>query len=187
MFTFFFSSRRRHTRCALVTGVQTCALPISVITDSVEGLVLVDIDTMADGEFRNNRLKRALTWNEGNVLAGARHVTLAGSIAYVTTDAGLVVLDLTVPLEPKVTAQLPLTDARASAIQFRYLWVTDAEGVKLFDVTDMAQPVAVPAGTVRLADARKIYLARTYMYVAAKADGLVIVEDRKSTRLNSSH
>src|SRR3546814_18842220 len=29
---FFFSSRRRHTRFALVTGVQTCALPISVIT-----------------------------------------------------------------------------------------------------------------------------------------------------------
>src|SRR3546814_8773992 len=28
MFLFFFSSRRRHTRCALVTGVQTCALPI---------------------------------------------------------------------------------------------------------------------------------------------------------------
>src|SRR3546814_4894567 len=34
---FFFSSRRRHTRCALVTGVQTCALPISVIlTDLIE-------------------------------------------------------------------------------------------------------------------------------------------------------
>src|SRR3546814_7688640 len=28
---FFFSSRRRHTRCALVTGVQTCALPISFV------------------------------------------------------------------------------------------------------------------------------------------------------------
>src|SRR3546814_14882771 len=28
MVFFFFSSRRRHTRCALVTGVQTCALPI---------------------------------------------------------------------------------------------------------------------------------------------------------------
>src|SRR3546814_3553659 len=28
MVYFFFSSRRRHTRCALVTGVQTCALPI---------------------------------------------------------------------------------------------------------------------------------------------------------------
>src|SRR3546814_20584897 len=31
---FFFSSRRRHTRCALVTGVQTCALPISAISAS---------------------------------------------------------------------------------------------------------------------------------------------------------
>src|SRR3546814_5004158 len=30
---FFFSSRRRHTRCALVTGVQTCALPISFSGD----------------------------------------------------------------------------------------------------------------------------------------------------------
>src|SRR3546814_5871251 len=29
---FFFSSRRRHTRCALVTGVQTCALPIYALT-----------------------------------------------------------------------------------------------------------------------------------------------------------
>src|SRR3546814_9184265 len=29
IYGFFFSSRRRHTRCALVTGVQTCALPIS--------------------------------------------------------------------------------------------------------------------------------------------------------------
>src|SRR3546814_5898395 len=29
LFIFFFSSRRRHTICALVTGVQTCALPIS--------------------------------------------------------------------------------------------------------------------------------------------------------------
>src|SRR3546814_19035524 len=34
-FMFFFSSRSRHTRCALVTGVQTCALPI-FIADSVE-------------------------------------------------------------------------------------------------------------------------------------------------------
>src|SRR3546814_12544252 len=33
---FFFSSRRRHTRCALLTGVQTCALPISVGRARVE-------------------------------------------------------------------------------------------------------------------------------------------------------
>src|SRR3546814_6186657 len=33
----FFSSRRRHTRCALVTGVQTCALPIYVISPLTDG------------------------------------------------------------------------------------------------------------------------------------------------------
>src|SRR3546814_2231689 len=33
---FFFSSRRRHTRCALVTGVQTCALPIFHYTLVIE-------------------------------------------------------------------------------------------------------------------------------------------------------
>src|SRR3546814_17627403 len=32
---FFFSSRRRHTRCALVTGVQTCALPICRLGEDV--------------------------------------------------------------------------------------------------------------------------------------------------------
>src|SRR3546814_19941373 len=45
---FFFSSRRRHTRCALVTGVQTCALPILVLLDvwlqgsRLDGLDLLD-------------------------------------------------------------------------------------------------------------------------------------------------
>src|SRR3546814_12665596 len=33
----FFSSRRRHTRCALVTGVQTCALPIWIVEAGVGG------------------------------------------------------------------------------------------------------------------------------------------------------
>src|SRR3546814_3819478 len=36
---FFFSSRRRHTRCALVTGVQTCALPI--LARYVDGVEIV--------------------------------------------------------------------------------------------------------------------------------------------------
>src|SRR3546814_2082928 len=46
-YSFFFSSRRRHTRCALVTGVQTCARPISERImeilhehDGVDGFVL---------------------------------------------------------------------------------------------------------------------------------------------------
>src|SRR3546814_5518444 len=38
-YLFFFSSRRRHTRCALVTGVQTCALPILTNTPTCRTLL----------------------------------------------------------------------------------------------------------------------------------------------------
>src|SRR3546814_10705845 len=42
---FFFSSRRRHTSCALVTGVQTCALPITSIDPMVARLVGMSLST----------------------------------------------------------------------------------------------------------------------------------------------
>ena len=157
----------------------------AVITDAVEGLVLVNVETMADGEFRNNKLDRtrfadgSTAWNPDGVLTGARHVTLAGDIAYIAADAGLVTVDLSNPADPQLMAVRALTNARASTIQFRYLWVTDAEGVKLFDVTNMRNPVAMPQATVPLADARRIYVARTYAYVAAKRDGLVILDVTK--------
>lgn len=153
----------------------------AVVTDAEEGLILVNVDTMANGEPRDNFLRRAqLTtggdaWNENGVLTGARHITLAGTYAYIIADAGLVVVDLNEPLTPRLVATRPLNNGRASAIQFRYLWVTDADGLKLFDVTHMADPVAVPSATVPLQDARRIYLARTYAYVAAKAQGLAII------------
>ncbi|WOK38352.1 hypothetical protein QYC26_16375 [Sphingomonas sp. C3-2] len=154
----------------------------AVVTDAVEGLILVDVNTLVDGEFRNNFLKRTVTWNPGNVLEGARHITLAGHFAYITAKAGLVVVDLDDPAKPRLVTTLALTDARASAVQFRYLWVSDSEGLKLFDITRMDQPLAIPSGTVPLADARRIYLARTYAYVAAKADGLVIVDIKSPER-----
>src|SRR3546814_1781762 len=52
---FFFSSRRRHTRCALVTGVQTCALPISsrfALADLVSDYAL-GVDKHELDRFRN--------------------------------------------------------------------------------------------------------------------------------------
>src|SRR3546814_5428199 len=66
---FFCSSRRRHTRCALVTGVQTCALPISAIlgarigqehkkghfTSTAEGEFIPLIADQADHDSRRNR------------------------------------------------------------------------------------------------------------------------------------
>src|SRR3546814_6271271 len=47
---FFFSSRRRHTRCALVTGVQTCALPIYRFIDAPEDLKELLVKEMRDGD-----------------------------------------------------------------------------------------------------------------------------------------
>jgi hypothetical protein len=168
-----------------VINQEQAFLPIynyAVVTDAVEGLILVNVNTLADGEFRNNRLTRKVftdgsdAWNPGGVLTGARHIVLAGEVAFITADKGLVVVDLANPDAPKIAAVRELRDARASAVQFRYLWVTDADGVKLFDITALRAPVAVPEGTVPLADARRMYIARTYAYVAAKGEGLVILD-----------
>jgi hypothetical protein len=133
------------------------------------------LETLSDGDPRNNFLRRAVTWNENGVLNGARHVTLAGTIAYIAADAGLVVVDLDDPLHPRHVTTVPLRDARAAAIQFRYLWVTTAEGVQLLDVTNLRAPRLIPDATVPMADARRLYLARTYAYVAAGAEGLRIL------------
>src|SRR3546814_1991162 len=51
---FFFSSRRRHTRCALVTGVQTCALPISPEAPAEPEPVTADAET-EDAEAKPKR------------------------------------------------------------------------------------------------------------------------------------
>src|SRR3546814_5402293 len=53
MLLFFFSSRRRHTRCAVVTGVQTCALPISPTEATVirpEGHVKLPVEEVVKGD-----------------------------------------------------------------------------------------------------------------------------------------
>src|SRR3546814_1862447 len=51
--TILFSSRRRHTRCALVTGVQTCALPICILIQRAVGeFALPDQDAKRDAGDR---------------------------------------------------------------------------------------------------------------------------------------
>src|SRR3546814_9463295 len=55
---FFFSSRRRHTRCALVTGVQTCALPIWLFGDEIARLV-DGVTKLTRIELQSDRTKQA--------------------------------------------------------------------------------------------------------------------------------
>ena len=154
----------------------------AVVTDSEEGLVLVNVNTLADGDPRNNKLKRAVTWNAGGVLKGARHITLGGHYAYIAADAGMVVVDLDNPLQPRHVTTVALPDVRASALQFRYLWVTTQRGLEVLDVTKLDQPRLVEGASVPLVDARRVYIARTYAYVAGKKDGLVIVDVKNPER-----
>ncbi len=145
------------------------------VTDSTEGLILVDVTTFADGDINNNFIERALTWNPDKLLAGARHITIGGHYLYVLADRGLVIINVDDPLAPSVSAILPLDDARASALQFRYLFVTDSSGLRVVDVTNPAQPTLTGA-LVPIRNAERVYVARTYAYVAARAQGLAIVD-----------
>jgi len=146
------------------------------ITDAEEGLIATDISTFHDREPRNNFLKRQLTWNEGGVLTGARHVAIAGNTFYVSTDHGVVVLDMTDPLKPRALDTIPIANAEASQAQFRYLFVTAKDGLHVVDITLPAKAHEVPGAFVALRDAHKLHVARTYAYVADGADGIAIVD-----------
>jgi hypothetical protein len=147
------------------------------VTDREEGLILVPAGTLLDGNPLNNFMGRELTYNPGGILRGARAITIIGTYAYIACDAGLVVIALDQPKQPSVTAVVGepfLKNPRAIQAQFRYAFACDQEGIKVLDITDLAHPHPVTA--LPISDARSIYLARTYAYVAAGAEGLVILD-----------
>ena len=159
------------------------------VADKYEGLVVIGdsnpksktpgVSTLLDGDPRNNFLKRALAFNPEGILNGARRITIAGTYAYILCDRGLVVVDLDQPLQPKVAAVIgapELNDPQGIAIQFRCAFVVDRSGLKVLDVTELDHPRVVPNAAVALQDARNIYVARTYAYIAAGKNGLAIVD-----------
>src|SRR3546814_5031634 len=87
---FFFSSRRRHTRCALVTGVQTCALPISS-AGKIGDRSLCRSGTNLRGDlfskpaapgkgvrnFAESSLNGAFVFGDGNILTCLSHAQIA--------------------------------------------------------------------------------------------------------------
>jgi len=162
------------------------------VADKEEGLVVIGdpnlkakspgVGTLLDGNPANNFLKRALAFNPGGVLTGARRITIAGTFAYILTDKALVVVDLDNPLAPKVTATIgspALNDPRGIAVQFRYAFAVDRDGLKTLDVTDLAHPKPVANALVKLEDARNVYVARTYAYISAGKQGIAIVDVEK--------
>jgi hypothetical protein len=146
------------------------------ITDAEEGLILTNVNTLSDQEPRNNFLKRALTWNEGGILRGARYLTIAGSRFYVSANAGVIELDMENPLHPKLVTVIPIPGVRSTVVQFRYLFVADDAGFDVVDITDPARPAVVDRAHLPLADARRIFVSRTFAYVADGRDGLAIID-----------
>ncbi len=160
------------------------------VADSEEGLIvvgnrdpksrnLVGVGTLLDGNPANNFLERAVTFNPDGVLTGARRITIAGTYAYVLAHRGLVVVSLDDPLRPKVVAHIgapDIVDPTGIAVQFRYAFLVDRDGLKVLDVTRLDDPRLLRSARVPFGDARNIYLARTYAYVAAGHDGLGIVD-----------
>jgi hypothetical protein len=169
------------------------------VADKDEGLVVIGnpdlkssspgVGTLLDGNPANNFLKRALAFNPDGILTGAHRITIAGTYAYVLTDKSLVVVDLDNPLAPRVTATIgapDLDNPRGIAVQFLYAFVVDRYGLKTLDVTDLAHPKMTEKGRAALDDARNIYVARTYAYVAAGKNGVGIfdVENPEAPRLD---
>lgn len=163
------------------------------VTDRDEGLIVVGnplsetrrrpgVATLLDGDPTNNFIRRAATFNPDGLLRGARHMALLGHYAYVSCDAGLAVVDLDDPLKPRLVTTLSseLANPRRVAFQFRYGFVCDDEGVKVIDVTDPRRPRVV--ASVAIEDARDVYLCRTFGYVAAGTQGLVILDLERPER-----
>ncbi len=153
------------------------------VTDRYEGLVVVDVDMLADGDPLNNFLERVATFNPDGALDEARYITIAGEYAYILCKRGLVVVSIKDPVHPAIVTEVgapDLVDARAIAIQFRYAFVTDARGLRVLDVTNLAKPRFVAA--LDVPEAGDLTVSRTYAYVPAGTHGLAIIDVERPTK-----
>ena len=154
------------------------------VVDKYEGLILVNAATLLDGDPLNNYLKRALdpgryprgSFNPDGILTDANNITIAGTHAYITTAENLVIVNIDDPLKPRVVTRIRLNGPRSLAVQFRYAFVVDRDGLKVVDITVPEKARLVDGATVSLRDAHDVYVARTYAYVANGKDGVAIVD-----------
>ncbi len=163
-------------------------------TDTVEGLVIINTNVLFQGNPDNKFLHKDATFNPGSMDAkgqgtglfnNATHLWAAGEKIYITSPQGLFVVDVADPLHPRLVGQYRgsfLRNPRAVSVQFHYAFVTDEEGFKVFDVSNPNRPIPVPRSTVRLHDAKRFYLGRTYAYVANGKEGLAIIDIERPTR-----
>jgi hypothetical protein len=143
---------------------------------------MVSVGTLVDGNPDNNFLdqEKVIRFNPDGKLNGAKHSFMAGTNLYVIGERGLFVLGLSnTELAPsKLLGELTtgFRNPHAIAVQFRYAFISDDEGLKVVDLSEPARPRLVPGATVPLPHAGRLYVARTYAYVPDGSEGLAIVD-----------
>jgi hypothetical protein len=75
-----------------------------------------------------------------------------------------------------VMSVIDLPAATSTAVQFRYLFVTDSSGLRVVDITHPDHPEIIQGASTPLRNAHRVYVARTFAYVADGADGLAIID-----------
>src|SRR3546814_1748706 len=168
---FFFSSRRRHTRCALVTGVQTCALPILSAVYLVSAGAQILGGWLAD-RYDLRRVYFGCCLLQIPVLALA--VTIAGPALIPVATLMVLVNTTAVPAENSLFARYTPPAWRGTAFGVKFLVSLGVAAVSVPLVGEMYR-VFHEFGPL---------LAT--LAVAATI-GTLVALDRKSTRLNSSH
>jgi len=159
------------------------------VTDTCDGLILVGAGTLLDGNPNNNFVKADFKFNPNGILNGARRISIYGNYAWIACDAGMVIVRLGNAQETnldnlgdwlnsiEVVKVIPdgewLHKPGNVEFQFRYAYICDHDGIKVMDVTSPEDPQRV--SELPLGEAHNVYLARTYAYVAAGHQGLVIL------------
>jgi len=91
-------------------------------------------------------------------------------------------VDIHQPLKPKLVGEYSgsfVQNPVDLSVQFQYLFVSDAQGLKVLNIADPIHPVPVSRGVVGLKSSHRLYVARDYVYVADGADGLAIIDVEK--------
>ncbi len=151
------------------------------VTDLEEGLVMPVVGTLVDGNPDNNFFdgkNPVIRFNPDGKLTGAMHSYMAGNHLFVVGKNGLFTVRLLKDGKPapEIVGELAagLKNPHAIAVQFRYAFISDDEGVKVVDISAPTQPKLL--ATVPLAHAGRLYAARTYLYVPDGSEGLAIVD-----------
>ncbi|HEV3271659.1 MAG TPA: hypothetical protein VGZ93_05705 [Candidatus Methylacidiphilales bacterium] len=152
------------------------------VTDLKEGLVIVDTTCLFDGDPQNNFLHKVAAFNPDGKLTGATKAFVAGRNLYVACPRGIEVVDIENPLKPRLAGEYtgPFVQNPVDlSVQFQYLFVSDAQGLKVLNIADPIRPIPVSHAIVPLKSPHRLYVARDYVYVADGSEGLAIIDVEK--------